>query len=240
MIELILNWLNNNAMAIFISSFISFLLSKKYYNKGNRENLLMTVIYPIVQILNSERYSNKKYEKLCEIKSNYAIRYLHKKERNKLLVLMKDYKEICRYDRISVETDCIMSYYEHKLGESGIKLKSYPITDDEGEIVAYDYSPDYFYLENQIYDIIASDEFQTSPNEYATKVSYALSYYIKNHYSNTKILLFDDYTITEIFKQSSVTQNWNNKFEAVKKSQQEFLELSICKKLTKIFDCSKI
>lgn len=67
-------------MAIFISSFISFLLSKKYYDKANRENVLMTVIFPVIQILDRENYSKRNYEKLYEIKSNYAIRYLHKND----------------------------------------------------------------------------------------------------------------------------------------------------------------
>lgn len=237
--ESILNWLNNNAMAIFISSFVSFFVSKRYYDKGNRENLLMTIIFPIVQILNNERYSENKYEKLCEIKSNYAIRYLHKKERKKLLVLMKDYKEVYDYDAISVKKDCIMSYYEHKLEENGINPESYPLTDDENVVMEHGYFPDYFHLENQIYDIIASDEFRMSPNEYAPKISYILNCYTKSHYSNINISMFDDYSITEIFKQSPVTQNWNDKFEKIKESRQEFLKLSICKEITKMLDYSK-
>lgn len=59
MIQLIFEWIYENAMAIFISSFISFLLSKKYYDKANRENVLMTVIFPVIQILDRENYSKE-------------------------------------------------------------------------------------------------------------------------------------------------------------------------------------
>ncbi len=45
MIQLIFEWIYENAMAIFISSFISFLSFQKYYDKANRENVLMTVIF---------------------------------------------------------------------------------------------------------------------------------------------------------------------------------------------------
>ena len=226
-------------MAIFISSFISFLLSKKYYDKANRENVLMTVIFPIVQILERGNYSKKNYEKLYEIKSNYAIRYLHKNERNKLLILISNYKDVCRYDKAMVETDCIMSYYEHKLKKNGIDPKPCVITDDEGEIVADDYPPDYPYLENQIYDIVSSNEFQISPNDCTNNIVNVIDYYTKEFYSDKKISLFDDYEITEVIKQSIVTKQWNERFNAVKKSQQDFLDLSISKKVLQILNYSK-
>ena len=45
--EQIGNWLYQNAMAIFISAVASLLISKRYYDKANRESVLMTVIFPI-------------------------------------------------------------------------------------------------------------------------------------------------------------------------------------------------
>lgn len=46
------NWLYQNAMAIFISAIASLLISKRYYDKANRESVLMMVIFPIVKLLN--------------------------------------------------------------------------------------------------------------------------------------------------------------------------------------------
>ena len=36
------NWLYQNAMAIFISAIASLLISKRYYDKANRESVTMT------------------------------------------------------------------------------------------------------------------------------------------------------------------------------------------------------
>lgn len=69
MIDMILKWLYQNSAAIIISSLISMM----YYRKGNRDELLMSVIFPVVQLLNKS-YSRKNYDELLSIKSNYAIR----------------------------------------------------------------------------------------------------------------------------------------------------------------------
>ena len=45
------NWLYQNAMAIFISAIASLLISKRYYDKANRESVFMTVIFPIDVVL---------------------------------------------------------------------------------------------------------------------------------------------------------------------------------------------
>jgi len=73
------NWLYENAMAIFISSIASFLISKRYYDKANRERVLMMVIFPVVKLLDQRYYTRKAYEALFEINSCYAIKYLRKK-----------------------------------------------------------------------------------------------------------------------------------------------------------------
>ena len=78
-------WLYQNAMAIFISAIASLLISKRYYDKANRESVLMMVIFPIVKLLNEKYYTRNDYEALFEINSSYAVKYLRKKERNKLL-----------------------------------------------------------------------------------------------------------------------------------------------------------
>ena len=73
-------------MAIFIYAIASLLISKRYYDKANRESVLMMVIFPIVKY-----YTRNDYETLFEINSSYAVKYLRKKERNKLLELLSAY-----------------------------------------------------------------------------------------------------------------------------------------------------
>jgi len=90
----------------------------------------MSVIFPVVQLLNKS-YSRKNYDELLSIKSNYAIRYLGKKERRTLMLLIEQYSIVCQYNRSKKDTDCILSYFDFKLGEIGINPKPCPITDDE-------------------------------------------------------------------------------------------------------------
>ena len=58
MADMICNWLYQNAEAIIISSMISLLISMMYYRKGNRDELLMNIIFPVIQLLD-KRYSKK-------------------------------------------------------------------------------------------------------------------------------------------------------------------------------------
>ena len=55
------------------------------------------------------------------------------------MLLIEQYSIVCQYNRSKKDTDCILSYFDFKLGEIGINPKPCPITDDEGETVAYDY-----------------------------------------------------------------------------------------------------
>lgn len=70
----------SNAIAIFISAIASLLISKRYYDKANRESVLMTVIFPIVKLLEKRNYTRKNYEALFEINCSYAVKYLRKKK----------------------------------------------------------------------------------------------------------------------------------------------------------------
>lgn len=83
MIDMISKWLYQNAAAIIISSSTSLLISMMYCRKGNRDELLMNIIFSVVQLLNKS-YSKKNYDELYDellvIKSNYAIRYICKKK----------------------------------------------------------------------------------------------------------------------------------------------------------------
>ena len=74
------NWLYQNTMAMFISAIASLLISKRYYDKANRESVLMMVIFPIVKLLNEKYYTRNDYEALFEINSSYAVKYLRKRK----------------------------------------------------------------------------------------------------------------------------------------------------------------
>lgn len=237
MMETISMWLYNNAAAIIISSLISLFISRLYYMKGNRDELLMTIIFPIVLLL-EKRYTKANYEKLFDIKTNYAIRYLQKKERKALMLLIDQYKEICRYDKVSANTDCVLAYYSYKLEQAGVIVKPCPIYDEDGEVVAYDYPPEYFYFANYINELVSTLEYNDSLDDIELEKCFikAFDEYSEKFYTRKKIGWFEDYTITGVIKNSKITHDWKNKFELMEQRKKEFLDLSISKKVINIMN----
>lgn len=233
MIVMILNWIYQNAAAIIISSLMSLLISMTYYRKGNRDELLMSIIFPVVQILD-KRYSKKTYEELLAIKSNYAIRYLRKKERKALMLLIEQYRVICKYSKSEADTDCVLAYFDYKLNEKGINPKPCPIYDDEGEVVAEDYPPDYHYLADYIYDIVSRMEFAVYPEEAEKNIIESFKKYVKKYYTDKEIDWFKDYSIEQVIEKSQISQKWKDNFQLMEQRKKEFMNLSISKKVQKI------
>ena len=229
------NWLYQNSMAIFISAIASLLISKRYYDKANRESVLMMVIFPIVKLLNEKYYTRNDYEALFEINSSYAVKYLRKKERNKLLELLSAYRDVCKYSKENADTSCIMEYYNYKLKENGINPKPCAITDDDGEVVA-----DYNYLQDYVYKIVSSFNFIESPEECTIKIADAFKCYTEKYYTGEEITYFKDYSIEKVIELSEISKKWNDKFRRADKSKEEFLNLPICKKVKSIIDESSI
>lgn len=230
------NWLYQNAMAIFISAIASLLISKRYYDKANRESVLMTIIFPIVKLLNQRYYTRKDYEALFEINSSYAVKYLRKKERNKLLKLLSAYRDVCRYSKEDADTSCIMTYYNYKLRENGVNPKPCTIEDDDGEVVADDFPPDYNYLQDYVYEIVSSYDFIESPDECTVKIVEAFKHYTKKYYTDENIVYFEDYSIKKVIELSEVSKKWNDKFRLADECREDFLNLPICERVKNIID----
>lgn len=227
---------NKRRMAIFISAIASLLISKRYYDKANRESVLMMVIFPIVKLLNEKYYTRNDYEALFEINSSYAVKYLRKKERNKLLELLSAYRDVCKYSKENADTSCIMAYYNYKLKENGINPKPCAITDDDGEVVADDFPPDYNYLQDYVYKIVSSFDFIESPEECTIKIADAFKCYTEKYYTGEEIIYFEDYSVEKVIELSEISKKWNDKFKRADKCKEEFLNLPICKKVKNIID----
>lgn len=238
--EQIGNWLYQNAMAIFISAIESLLISKRYYDKANREGVLMTVIFPIVKLLNQRYYTRKDYEALFEINFSYAVKFFRKKERNKLLELLSAYRDVCRYSKEDADTSCIMAYYNYKLRKNGVNPKSCTIKEDAEEVVADDFPPEYNYLQDYVYEIVSSYDFVESPEECTVKIADAFKRYTKKYYTDEKIVYFKDYSIEKVMELSEVSKKWNEKFKLADASKEDFLKLPICKKVKDILDESSV
>lgn len=233
-------WLSQNAAAIFISTLASLLISRYYFNKANRDGVLTTVIFPIVKILERGTYNRKNYEELFSINSSYAIKYLRKKERNKLLALLSSYRTVCRYTKEAADTDCVMSYFSQKIKEFGINPKPCAERDEEGDLLFYDFPPDYNHLQNYVYEVISSYEFTQSPADCAKRIANEFQRYTKEYYTDKNIEFFSDCSITEVIGKSHVSREWDEKFALVEKCRAEFLKLPISQKARDIIRESNI
>ena len=203
---------------------------------GPPESVLMMVIFPIVKLLNEKYYTRNDYEALFEINSSYAVKYLRKKERNKLLELLSAYRDVCKYSKENADTSCIMAYYNYKLKENGINPKPCAITDDDGEVVADDFPPDYNYLQDYVYKIVSSFDFIESPEECTIKIADAFKCYTEKYYTGEEIIYFEDYSVEKVIELSEISKKWNDKFKRADKCKEEFLNLPICKKVKNIID----
>ena len=106
-------------ITVVLSGIVSLIISAVYYHKGNRNNLKMSVIYPIVRLL-KDGYTRQNYNSLCEISKEYSTRYMSKNEAKKLMLILVAYKEVSTYSDIYVKAAILFSYFEYKLKKNQI------------------------------------------------------------------------------------------------------------------------
>lgn len=223
------NWYANcfTIITVVLSGLISLIISAVYYRKGNRNNLKMSVIHPIVRLLD-EGYSRKNYGALCEISKEYSARYMSKKERDKLNALLLAYKEVSTYNDISVKSDILFSYFEYTLKSNKIDPKPVPI-EHEGEIVYSTYPPDLYYLSEDLEKALRRYDPDFEPEECKATVISLYESYCKKYYTSQKIAYFDDYTFSQVLKKSEIREKWDKKFDVAKKAKEDFMNLKIVK-----------
>jgi len=224
----IVNWLT--IVSIVLSGLISLIVSAIYYNKGNRNNLQMTMIFPISELL-KERYSRKNYGAICNLSENYCARYLKKNEKRLLIQLVTSYKEISNYNIVGMNADILSSYFEYILRKNGIEVKPVPF-EHEGEIVFYDYPPDLQYLNYDLQKIFKEYDPDFQPKECESSIVSMFSHYCHECYTDANLPYFNDYSLDEVLKQSKIKKNWDDRFDAMEKAKTQFLELKIVKELS--------
>lgn len=227
------NWYSNffTLITVILSGVISLIISAIYYHKGNRNNLKMSVIYPIVKIMNDE-YSRKNYRLISEIAKDYSTRYMSKNESKVLLAFLSAYEEISSYNDICVNANILFSYFEYKLNKNHINVKPVPI-EHEGEIVYYDYPPDLHYLSYDLENVLKKTDVEIEAEECKTAIIALYKSYCKEYYTSEHIEFFDDYSIADVLSKSRIREEWDKKFDTVKEAKEQFLNLKIVKDITK-------
>ena len=221
------NWYANcfTIITVVLSGIISLAISAVYYRKGNRNNLKMAVIHPIIRLL-EEAYTRQNYNILCDISKEYSVRYMSKNEAKKLTLLLSAYKEVSLYNDIYVSANILFSYFEYTLKKNNIEVKPVPF-EHEGEIIYYDYPPDLHYLSNDLERLLNKIEPELQPDEVKEAVIELYEHYCKEYYTSEKIEYFEDYTIKEVMSKSKIRQKWNEKFDDAQKAKEQFLSLKI-------------
>ena len=221
------NWYANcfTIITVVLSGIISLAISAVYYRKGNRNNLKMAVIHPIIRLL-EEAYTRQNYNILCDISKEYSVRYMSKNEAKKLTLLLSAYKEVSSYNDIYVSANILFSYFEYTLKKNNIEVKPVPF-EHEGEIIYYDYPPDLHYLSNDLERLLNKIEPELQPDKFKEAVIELYEHYCKAYYTSEKIEYFEDYTIKEVMSKSKIRQKWNEKFDDAQKAKEQFLSLKI-------------
>lgn len=225
------NWYSNcfTLVTVVLSGIISLIISAVYYYKGNRNNLKMSVIHPIITLL-KEGYTRQNFNLLCKISKEYSVRYMSNDEVKKLTSLLDAYNAVSSYNDTYVGAAILFSYFEYKLKKNQIEVKPVPI-EYEGEVVYYDYPPDLHYLSSDLERTLEKLEPEFQPDECKCAVIALYEHYCKEYYSSKKIDYFDDYTLEEVLAKSQIRQEWDGKFEKAKKAKEQFLNLKIAKEI---------
>ena len=95
---------------VIVSGLISWIISAIYFHIGNRTNLKVSVILPIIELL-QDKYTEENYISLCKLSGEYSAKYLRKEENRTLTELKSAYKNVYSYEENLVNTNILLSYF---------------------------------------------------------------------------------------------------------------------------------
>ena len=151
----IIEWYNTDfyniiftLITVGLSGLISLIISHIYFWNGNRNNLKMSVIYPLIDLL-KRQYTNDNYQKIVKLSKDYSVRYLKKREREQLFSLLNVYKKAIVKTEDNVCVDILFDFFLNVLKKENINVYVIPIEID-GELVDYDFPSDLYSLEDNL------------------------------------------------------------------------------------------
>jgi len=217
-------------VTVIVSGLISWIISAVYYHIGNRTNLKVSIILPIIELLQSN-YTKENYTSLCKLSCEYSVKYLQKKENKALTELKSAYKNVYSYEESSVNASILFSYFEDKLKENGVELKPIPIIVND-EVVEYEPPNGWFELIDDLEKHLNMYDPNYQPEECQEAVATLFTKYNKQYYSSKDIVFFDDLCLEKVLAQSELHVEWDQKFRAMKNAKEKFFNLNIVKKIS--------
>lgn len=216
-------------VSILLSGLISWVISAIYFRKGNRSNLQMSVLFPILNLL-SDTISRKNYIEIKELSSSYSTKFLSKDEKQKLYSLVSEYRVVCNYNENSANATAVVSYFEYVLKKNDIEPRIVPVY-EEGEIIYYDYPPDFNFLQTEVEKVFDNHYLEIEPDVCKEEITFILMSYAREYYTQKELSIFDDYDVETVIQKSIITDKWNRKFKKFQESKKEFEKLKIVKGL---------
>ena len=218
-------------ITIIVSGLISLLISKYYFNKSNdvnnRENLKISVIHPLISLLNSQ-YSIENYNRLLTLEKEYSMKYMPEKERLFFINLCLAYKEVAYYDENAINAKILFLYFERCLSEQETKWKPCPVIIN-GEIVDYEPPEGYFELEDNITKILSRFDYHFEPDECQNALKRVFNRHVQNFCSEKNVIVFKDTNLTKIIKQDELTKKSEELFSKYQLLKTEFFEFPLIK-----------
>lgn len=213
-------------ITVILSGFISWGISALYFQKGNRANLSVSMLYPM-KLLLEEPCSWKNYNNLEQLSKSYCSRYLRKAERDKIVNLLGAYKTICSYHYDQVCAQSLFSYFDYKLRQKGIDTKPKPLYIDD-ELIDYDYPDELFYMRDELAQMVEKYPPESNNAEDCRDgVIKIFNAFAKAHYTDDPISYFDDYSFDDVLKKAQISRKWDEEFSVYRAAKAEFLSMKV-------------
>lgn len=231
--ESVCEWWNQNIytniftlITVLLSGVFSWIISAIYFHIGNRNNLKVSIIYPVKRLLEEEKTYNN-YTRLEELLSEYSVKYMRKKERKILENLVNQYKEIYYYNEERINAECLAEYFLDTLEANGVRTKIYPVR-IEDEIVDYTTPDDMSDVVRCLEEVFKKLHF--CDDELNKTVIDILKLYSKEFFSVEDVDFLTNTTIEKAINSTTKQDEWNKKFKKFDESEKDFLALKIARK----------
>lgn len=214
-------------LMVVLSGLISWFISAKYFAKGHRDNVKVSVLHPMKRIL-EKPYSWENYETLLKLSKEYSAIYLKENEQKLVENIIVAYRNVCTYNYERVCAECFFDCFKDILEKNGVNIKIVSIY-IEGEMVDVAIPPELLYIEDDLARII-----NIYPPDYdeelcGEKVISAFKIYAKKFYGIETVRYFERCSFKDMLKKVHSWNGWNEKFDAMNNAKREFLNMKIFK-----------
>lgn len=217
-------------ITVLLSGLISWIISAVYYRKSNRNALKQNVILPIKRKLKETRSYNN-YKELEKLSKAFETRYLTKKEQNALSNLLEEYRKVYDYNRSYIYAESLFSHFLKTLKENNVETEVVPEY-FEDEMVYYSTPSELYYLVDDVKRIIDDHppeyDYDKEVEPIENKIKHIFKVYCKRYLEDKEIDFFNQTNVYDIYMNSPIKSEWDNKLSTYYLIEKQFLLMKIC------------